>query len=151
VYNIRSIFEIVSTGKDEIDWNAPNILGATPVYVSARFGSLCILKALLKCGVNVNIEGGHFGNALQAASFQGHTEIVWSLLQAGANPGQKGKFESDIHAALAGGHESTAMCLLQRHTVQNSADLETLLTFAALYSHQGRVIDKLFTMFATSQ
>jgi ankyrin repeat protein len=36
-------------------------------------------------GANVNAQGGHYGNALQAASAHGDNDIVQLLLEKGAN------------------------------------------------------------------
>ncbi|PYH43034.1 ankyrin repeat domain-containing protein, partial [Aspergillus saccharolyticus JOP 1030-1] len=43
-----------------------------------------IVQLLLKEGADVNMQGGRYGNALQAASARGHTEIVQLLLRKGA-------------------------------------------------------------------
>jgi hypothetical protein len=44
---------------------------------------------LLDKGAEVNAHGGDFGNALQAASWGGHEQIVKTLLNAGAHQQQK--------------------------------------------------------------
>ena len=41
------------------------------------------MKLLLENGAEVKAEGGHFGNALQAASFRGNETIVKLLLENG--------------------------------------------------------------------
>jgi ankyrin repeat protein len=40
---------------------------------------------LLDAGANVNAEGGPYGNALQAASEEGHVKVVQMLLEQGAS------------------------------------------------------------------
>ena len=40
---------------------------------------------LLDKGVDVNAQGGRFGNALQAASERGHEKVVTMLLDKGAD------------------------------------------------------------------
>jgi len=39
---------------------------------------------LMDAGADVNAQGGHFGNALQAASWGGYEEVVQMLIDAGA-------------------------------------------------------------------
>lgn len=36
-------------------------------------------------GANANAQGGIYGNALQAASYQGHEKVVQQLLEKGAD------------------------------------------------------------------
>ena len=40
---------------------------------------------LMDAGADVNAQGGHDGNALQAASFTGDGEVVKILMDAGAD------------------------------------------------------------------
>ena len=47
-------------------------------------GNKAIVKLLLEKGVDVNAEGGEYGNALQAALFGGNEAIVKLLLENGA-------------------------------------------------------------------
>ena len=44
-----------------------------------------MVKLLLDRGANVNAQGGHYGNALQAASEGGHEAVVKLLLDKGAH------------------------------------------------------------------
>ena len=57
---------------------------APPLYYASFSGLSIEVGALLDQGANVNAEGGEYGNALQAASFKGHNEIVEMLLASGA-------------------------------------------------------------------
>lgn len=57
---------------------------APPLYYASFSGLSIEVGALLDQGANVNAEGGEYGNALQAASFEGHNEIVEMLLASGA-------------------------------------------------------------------
>jgi ankyrin repeat protein len=43
------------------------------------------VQMLLDAGADVNAQGGYCGNALQAASWGGHEEVVQMLLAAGAD------------------------------------------------------------------
>ncbi|KAJ8118311.1 hypothetical protein OPT61_g691 [Boeremia exigua] len=42
------------------------------------------IETLLNNSVNVNVEGRRYGNALEAASKEGHEEVIKLLLDAGA-------------------------------------------------------------------
>ena len=48
------------------------------------------MQTLIQYGADVNTQGGHFGNALQAASYGGHDGIVRTLIQHGANMNAQG-------------------------------------------------------------
>lgn len=43
-----------------------------------------VVKLLLNAGAHVNAQGGHYGNALQAASGRGYQQVVKLLLDKGA-------------------------------------------------------------------
>ena len=61
------------------------------------------MKLLLENGAGVNAEGGHFGNALQAASYGGNEATVKLLLEnrAGVNAegGYFGNARSEEHTS----------------------------------------------------
>ena len=64
-------------------------MDAGPLYVlSLRGHQKLITLVLAEVGADVNAQGGHFGNALQAASYGGHAEIVRQLLEHGAKTGR---------------------------------------------------------------
>ncbi|OCK87550.1 uncharacterized protein K441DRAFT_466880, partial [Cenococcum geophilum 1.58] len=50
---------------------------------AALGGLLNAVKCLLIRGADVNAQGGYYGNALQAASAQGHEQVVKLLLDKG--------------------------------------------------------------------
>jgi ankyrin repeat protein len=70
---------------------------------------------LLAAGADVNVTGGYYGTALQAASTQGYKEIVSLLLAAGA----------DVNAT--GGHYGTA---LQAASYEGSGEIVSLVLAA---------------------
>jgi ankyrin repeat protein len=68
-----------------------------------------IIEELLRRGVNVDVEGGDYGTALQAASSGGHLEVVDLLLAFGASVNIRNeRYESAIQAAFWKGHKSIA-------------------------------------------
>ncbi|KAF8239490.1 hypothetical protein L208DRAFT_1237287, partial [Tricholoma matsutake] len=59
-----------------------------------------IVKLLIEKGANVNAQGGFFGNALQAAAYNGNQEIVKLLIEEGANVNaQGGEYGNALQAA----------------------------------------------------
>jgi ankyrin repeat protein len=60
-----------------------------PLYYAALLGFSMMTRLLLDQGAEVNAQGGHYGNALQAASRGGHEQVVKTLLDAGAHQHQE--------------------------------------------------------------
>ena len=61
------------------------------LYYSALLGFVNVTEALLlERGTNVNAQGGHYGNALQAASFQGNFKVMELLLERDADVNAQG-------------------------------------------------------------
>jgi ankyrin repeat protein len=91
----------------------------TPLYYCARLGLRTITRLLLDKGAEVNAQGGFYGNALQAASSEGHELIVKMLLDNKANiNAQGGKYGNALQAAVAAGHGGIVQLLLN-----NGADV----------------------------
>ena len=44
-----------------------------------------MISTLINLGADVNVQGGKDGNALQAASSEGHEKVVQMLMDAGAS------------------------------------------------------------------
>jgi ankyrin repeat protein len=92
-----------------------------PEYYASLLGLDWVLHALLdikredggrKSDLG-NSHGGHFGNALQAASVGGHEKVIQMLLNVGAEVNaQGGHFGNALQAASEGGHEKVVQMLL---------------------------------------
>lgn len=101
-------------------WKGPdlerNLKGVTtPLYYAAQSGLYVTTRLLLGRHAEVNAEGGHFGNALQAALIGGHNQVVKILLEKGAEVNaQGGHLGNALQAASYRDHEQIVETLLDR-------------------------------------
>jgi Ankyrin repeats (3 copies) len=77
---------------------------------------------VLKTGaIDINADGGELGNALQAASYNGHKAVVRLLLENGANvKSEGGYYGAARQAASRHGHEAVVKLLLENGANVNS-------------------------------
>jgi ankyrin repeat protein len=93
--------------------------GLAPLAVAAEHGRCEMAKLLLDKGADISAQGGHYGNALQAATSRGHIEIVKLLLDKGADiNAQCGRYDNALQAASYGGYMEIVKLLLD-----NGADI----------------------------
>jgi hypothetical protein len=101
-------------------WKKPNLTKdlesvASPLYFASLTGLIESVRMLLEKGADVNAQGGHYGNALQAASARGHDQIVQRLLEKGADVNaQGGDYGNALQAASAWGHDQIVQRLLEK-------------------------------------
>ncbi|EGU86437.1 hypothetical protein FOXB_03045 [Fusarium oxysporum f. sp. conglutinans Fo5176] len=86
----------------------PSRTDASCLYFACLAGLKETVRVLLSTDKNVNATGGSYGNALQAASLNGHKEI-----KADVNA-QGGYFGNALQAASDGGHEEVVRMLLDK-------------------------------------
>ncbi|KAI1663836.1 hypothetical protein L13192_12233, partial [Pyrenophora tritici-repentis] len=99
-------------------------------------------RTLLDKGINVNAQGRGYGNALQAASAQGHEQVVKALLDAGAEVNaQGGYYGNALHAAAYFGESAVLKLLVLKHDITQLQDPydRTLLWWAAASGHSKTV------------
>jgi ankyrin repeat protein len=73
------------------------------------------VQLLLENGADVNIQGGQFNTALQAASYSGHDQIVHWLLEAGADVDVfGGQYGTPLESAFYRGHNYIVQQLLEK-------------------------------------
>jgi hypothetical protein len=115
----------------------------TPLYYACLNKDVDTAWVLTDKGADVNAQGGHYGNALQAASYEGHEQVVKMLLDKGADVNaQGGEYINALQAASEGGHEQVVKMLLDK-----GADVNAQGGFyfnnalqAALYKGHERVV-----------
>ncbi|NXI45837.1 KANK1 protein, partial [Galbula dea] len=108
--DMRIVEELFSSG----DVNAKaSQAGQTALMLAVSHGRIDMVKALLACGADVNIQDDEGSTALMCASEHGHVEIVKLLL---AQPGCNGTLEDNdgstaLSIALEAGHKDIAVLL----------------------------------------
>ncbi|KAH7268752.1 hypothetical protein B0J15DRAFT_441888 [Fusarium solani] len=94
--------------------NDPGPPRASGLYYACLGGLAGAARALIE-GADVNAQGGHFSNALQAASSGGHLEVVQLLLDEGAVVNaQGGQYGNALQAASSGGYLEVVQLLLDK-------------------------------------
>ena len=103
-----------------------NIERSTPLYYAARFGINSMVKMILAVQGTRDLEvcGGRRGSPpLHAASLRDSSEVVQTLLRAGANPNAVNEMgDYVLHYATAGGNPDVVKTLLDAGADPNSCD-----------------------------
>ena len=114
-------------------------------------GRARIARKMLKDIGNVNLETGHFGNALQSAAFGGHPMMVSMVLERGASIDSRGRYGTALRAAALRGHDTVVRLLVDRGAriaLENADAMEAaasnghlstvkILIESALYTNSG--------------
>ena len=114
----------------------------TPLYVLSALGLYLPLKKLIESGPDMNKREGHYGSALQAASYRSRKSIVRLLLDHGADVNIKGgRYDSALQAASYRGSESIVQLLLDHGADANAqgGKYETALRAASSEGHKNTV------------
>jgi ankyrin repeat protein len=100
---------------DEVDLSRTVSDVCPPLYYAALIGLPEVVERVLDAGADVNAVGGRYsGNALCAASKEGHEMVVQVLLDAGADINAVGgeDYGDALQAASREGHEKVVQMLL---------------------------------------
>ena len=85
-----------------------------PLYYASSACLRVVAQRLLENDADVNAQGGKYGNALQAASYQGSEAIVKLLIESGADINAQGRFYSSVlQAASYRGSEAVVKLLIE--------------------------------------
>ncbi|KGO60646.1 NACHT nucleoside triphosphatase [Penicillium expansum] len=102
----------------QADWiwdDNPGPPRGSRLYYACLLRLVAPAQHLIAEGADVNAQGGKYSNALQAASAEGHQEIVKLLLDKGAEiNAQGGTYGNALQAASARGHQQIVILLLDK-------------------------------------
>jgi ankyrin repeat protein len=93
--------------------NEPGPPKGSRLYYACMSGLVVPTRVLICKGADVNTQGGRYSNALQAASLEGHQEIVKLLLDKGADvDAPSDHYGNALYAALERGYQDIIILLL---------------------------------------
>ncbi|ELR05748.1 hypothetical protein GMDG_07590 [Pseudogymnoascus destructans 20631-21] len=132
----------------EKSWDTPNFRRGldscpNPLYYASLGAIADTANQLIEEGVDVNAQGGRYGNALQAASCKGHDKTVEVLLSKGADVNtQGGRYGNALQAASFEGHNKTVEVLLSKGADVNAqgGDYGNALQAASAAGHDKIVV-----------
>jgi hypothetical protein len=144
-------------------WKEPDLRKSlesvtTLLYYAALLGLSTITSLLLNASTEVNVQGGRYGNALQAASAEGHEQVVKMLLEKGAEINAQGGYHGNaLYAGAYAGNWDVLELLISKYKITQLQDPynRTLLWWAAAggqtttvqllisrYNYDPRIADK---------
>jgi ankyrin repeat protein len=112
-------------GIDIVDPNEPGAVDDTLLHLTARTGDLKGIEVLIASGAEVNSIGDLGNTPLHQAAMMGKVDSVRKLLQLGADPSLRNKFDQTAEeVAKLGGHHEIAEILKEVHSAQRSPEKE---------------------------
>lgn len=114
VYGLKEIFS-ESLQHSGIDINARNLMGHTGLYLAAACGRHEIVSLILDHGGDLGVSSGKYGDALSAATANGHVSVV-KLLSDWINPHDISSVaEPALRMSFLRGHEEIARLLVSKY------------------------------------
>ena len=109
--------------------------GFTPLLFAARHGDVAVAHRLLDAGAWVNDTAPDGASALVVAAHGGHRDLVFTLLERGANPNASAAGYTALHAAVLTGDLAVVEALLARGASPNAQ-----VTLATKVTRNGQVL-----------
>ncbi|KAH7411643.1 hypothetical protein DE146DRAFT_674164 [Phaeosphaeria sp. MPI-PUGE-AT-0046c] len=150
--DLANHFFQITTENEVSAVNARDNWSRGPLFHAAEHGHHKLAGLLLEKGAdgaNVNAQGGHYSNALQAALYKGHEAVVTLLLEKGANVNaQGGHYGNALHAVAYTGDLRMLQLLISKHSITQLQDPygRTLLWWAAA-GGQTATVEKLISQY----
>lgn len=116
----------------------PGFPPALPLYLMCLGGLSQTAKLLVLKGADIDADVGFYGNALQAASWKGHTDIVQFLSERADVNAQGGFYGNALQAASSRGHLKIVELLLEKGAKINAED-DTFGNAVQVASWEGHV------------
>ncbi|KAJ5214504.1 NACHT nucleoside triphosphatase [Penicillium cf. viridicatum] len=124
----------------DMSWDGrPGPPRGSRLYYACFLGLVAAAQDLISKEADINARGGYYHNALQAASFKGHQEIVKLLLDNGVDVNaQGGHYSNALHAASDRGYQEIVKLLLDNGVDVNAqgGHYSNALHAASLKGHQ---------------
>ncbi|GKZ48065.1 hypothetical protein AbraIFM66951_011816 [Aspergillus brasiliensis] len=114
VYGLKEIFN-ESLQHSGFDINAQNLMGHTGLYLAAACSRHEIVNLILDHGGDIGVSGGKYGDALSAATANGHTSIVKLLSDRRNLHDMSSVVEPALRMSFLRGHEDIARLLLSKY------------------------------------
>ena len=115
---------------------------ASPLYYACLLSLSEIVEVSIKNSADPNLQGGYYGTALQAASYNGQEAVVQLLLDQAADPNlQGGRYGTALQAASCNGQEAVVQLLLDQASDPNlqGGEYSTALQAASCNGHKSVV------------
>jgi len=104
-------------------WIQRELCQKRPLYYSSLLGFTHLTEWILQTGADINANGGLCGNALQAASINGHQKVVQLLVDKGVDVNAEGGcYGSALAAALGQRNEELVRLLLENGANPNGGE-----------------------------
>ncbi|KAK8876902.1 ankyrin 1 [Apiospora arundinis] len=122
IFGLNDLLSLVLSRKGDLNLNDINDLGNTPIYLAAALGHARAVSMLANSGASIDTVCGRHGSALHAACFEGHLEVVETLLKLQANIACGGVYRDALQAAFQGDQEDVALLLIDHVGMVTSED-----------------------------
>ncbi|RMJ27936.1 ankyrin repeat protein [Aspergillus sp. HF37] len=111
---VRHILDLLVPRENDNCNGADNTNLHNALQMALFQGRTRIANRMLKDVTDINLNTGHFGNALQAAAFGGHAMMVIRVLERKASVNSPGRYGTALRAAALRGHDAIVRLLIDK-------------------------------------